>query len=207
MKINDKKYQKEYREKNKEKNRLYQAEYQKKNREKIAKVAKLLIERKEPNKKCKECGKMYFSFDTLAKFCSRDCFIKEAKSSRIGKNNPAYRNGCFCKGKKQNRNGARVLAKQRKEVVNSMIEECGHVYCQNCGTSQSLRWEIHHIVYRSEAPNHENIHNDNNLIFCCIQCHNNFHSKKKSREKIIIDRKLWNEFPRLSYLIPESKKI
>lgn len=191
---------KRYSDLNKEERAEYSRIYRIKNYETLRKKRLEKIKNSVPNIKCKECGKMYFALNTLSKFCSKECFYKDAKKSRIGKGNPAYRNGLSCNGKKKG--GDRGYSKLRKETVNAMIKECGHVYCQNCGTSQSLRWEMHHIIFRSEAPRHKNIHHKNNSLFCCIQCHNNFHSKKSLRNKIVTDRELWNEFPELLYLKP-----
>jgi DNA-directed RNA polymerase subunit RPC12/RpoP len=70
-----------------------------------------------------------------------------------------------------------------------------YVKCQHCSISNSLRRENHHLIFRSEAPKHKNIHNIRNILFVCIKCHNEFHKNNSIRKQYIIDRKLWELFP------------
>jgi len=130
---------------------------------------------------CTQCDRSFKDlFFRKTKFCGKVCRNK----SRIG-NKHGYKHG-------------HTAAMKNKK--SSVISRLGYPACENCNTSNSLRWEVHHIVYRSEAPKHENINNECNLIFLCIQCHNDFHSKKSNRDGLVKERALWKLFPELKYL-------
>ena len=45
-----------------------------------------------------------------------------------------------------------------------MIEKYWYRFCECCWINQSLRWEHHHIVFRSEKPWHEFLHNKLNIF-------------------------------------------
>mgnify|MGYP003153373668 CR=1 FL=1 len=64
--------------------------------------------------------------------------------------------------------------------------------CDNCGKTAV---DKHHCVFRSEAPGHENLNHERNLVFLCRICHNSLHEKKSRREPIIKERRLWELFP------------
>ena len=81
---------------------------------------------------------------------------------------------------------ARACAKYRKEF----IEKNSYLYCEYCGTSNSPRFETHHIYFASEKPNHPELHNCLNLCLICLKCHNNFHAHKYLRDKLIKERNL-----------------
>lgn len=162
------------------------------------------ISLKPKNKRCAVCNKLFTPYTSMSKYCSAECRIENMKSKRIqgrrwsadsierrmGKNNPSYRNGLYVRGRSKSHVGEKVFLKNIHEIKNNMIDERGHLYCQNCNTSVSLRFEGHHIVYRSEKPNHPNLHIKKNLIVLCIKCHNEFHKHKKYRNKIVEDRNL-----------------
>ena len=78
------------------------------------------------------------------------------------------------------------------------IEQFNYPLCERCGGNQRL--SIHQLVYRSEAPKHENLHNPRNFILVCQTDHNWFHDKKSNRNQIVKERKLWELFPELLYL-------
>lgn len=71
-----------------------------------------------------------------------------------------------------------------REYREGIEEDFGYFFCERCGRSDQMRYEVHHIFYRSEKPNHENLHDRKNLIMLCIGCHNYLHSHKKEREKL-----------------------
>jgi len=75
-----------------------------------------------------------------------------------------------------------------------MISEKGYIYCEECKTSKSFRFEHHHIVYRSEKPRHEFLHDPRNLITLCIKCHNYYHKHKSHRNPLVESRKLYELF-------------
>lgn len=151
-------------------------------------------------KKCKNCGKKFEPYTSLDKFCSANCRIENQKKNRSwnwtdvskinGKNNPAYRNGNYVRGRKKTSVGEKVFIKNGKEIKQSMIDNKGYIYCENCGVSSSLKFECHHIIYRSEKPLHENLHDKKNLIVLCIKCHNLFHKEKSIRNEIVKNREL-----------------
>lgn len=158
--------------------------------------------KKTGSKKCANCGKLFEPYTSLDKFCSSNCRIenqkvkrsfnwsKEKANSITGENNPAYRNGTFVRGRKKIQIGERKFIKNSKEIKQSMIDNVGYIYCQHCNTSNSLRFESHHIIFRSEKPLHEHLHSKDNLIILCIKCHNDFHRVKDKRVKIVRERGL-----------------
>jgi len=71
------------------------------------------------------------------------------------------------------------------EYIDNMIEDLGYVECEQCGITQGSNFHVHHIVYRSEAPKHKNLHHENNLILLCEGCHNWYHNKKDRRKPLV----------------------
>lgn len=180
----------------KEDKNTYHRMYYKINKEKLKKKLEDRLNKKTPNKKCKKCGKKFFSYNNISKYCSKKCFYEVAKIERLGIGNPAYRNGNYTKNNKIKYDWRETnIIKQ--EISIEMEKTNGHIFCKNCGKSNSLKWELHHIVFRSEAPKHKNLNHKKNLIFLGIGCHNIFHKDKPYREKIIKERKLWELFPDL----------
>lgn len=82
------------------------------------------------------------------------------------------------------------LVKNRKELVEAMSDRCGYLYCERCMMSGVYKFHVHHIVYRSEAPNHDMLHNKKNLIIVCNVCHDKFHSNKSIRNELLVQRGL-----------------
>jgi len=145
---------------------------------------------------CAFCDREFVTASVFnRKYCSISCFRKHTKILRLGKGNPAYRNGLRCKSIKRNRYGERGLTKVRTRIIKKMLKEKGYIYCEYCNTSNSLRWEMHHIIYRSEAPKHKNLHHRKNGILLCIKCHNILHKDKSLRDSLIEERKLYLLFP------------
>ena len=87
--------------------------------------------------------------------------------------------------------------KSAQKVINKVIEKHGYICCEKCGVSSGTMFHTHHIVYRSEAGKHENLHDPRNLILVDDKCHRWFHSKKSNRDDIIKERKLWELFPKI----------
>ena len=154
------------------------------------------------NKNCKFCKKSFKPYTTISKFCSAKCMVDNQKSKRsfnwgkekckniTGKNNPAYRNGNYCRSTKKTDIGQKEFIRNAKELKQKIVDEHGYIHCQDCGINNSLRFETHHIVFRSEKPLHENLHKKENLIVLCIKCHNEYHKKKGKRNKLVEDRGL-----------------
>lgn len=140
------------------------------------------------SKNCAECKTDFDARANRTKYCSRLCYFKAQKILRVGVGNPAYRNGSRTGGKT-------VTAKHlgaTKKYGKKFVEEHGYKYCEECRTNTSLRFETHHIIFASEKPRHEHLHNERNLILVCIQCHNNFHSgkTKEKRAHLVSQRNL-----------------
>lgn len=135
-------------------------------------------------KKCPECGKMYFlgKHTSATTVCSRECYSVRRTRLYKEKDHPCYKNG------KSVDRGSVACGKYRKKLVT----ERGYPFCEHCGVNQSIRFEVHHIVFRSEKPRHKNLHDNYNLIHVCIECHNMFHSAdgKEARQYLIESRKL-----------------
>lgn len=158
--------------------------------------------KKPKTKICKHCNSEFTPYTSLNKFCSANCRINHKKSKRIknwseekcnnikGENNPAYRNGYYCMSKKKKSDGERRYIRNSKELKNHIIENSGYIKCENCNTSKSIKYETHHIIFRSEKPNHKNLHDLDNLILLCIECHNKFHKNKGLRNRIVVKREL-----------------
>lgn len=160
--------------------------------------------KKRVMKPCKTCGKHFLQRTSMQGYCSNKCLGKKLSGDRQGRNNPAYRNGTRTGGKPVDVWKQRTFQKNADFIRKQMVDKFGFLSCQVCGTSNTLRWEVHHVVYRSEAPRHANLHSIDNLLICCIQCHNDLHSNKKLRRKIVSDRKLWQSFPEILSLQNEA---
>ncbi len=87
------------------------------------------------------------------------------------------------------------LKTSHKALKQKQIDNEGFLFCEICKNTNQL--SIHHIVFRGEAPLHDNLHHPNNLIMLCGECHSGFHQKKESRENLVLDRKLWELFPKI----------
>lgn len=159
------------------------------------------ISKKPKIKVCKNCNKEYNPYTSITKFCSANCRVENIKKKRKfnwnndsvekrkGIKNPAYVNGDRLQNKKIDSTGLRLFEKNRKEYINEMINEFGYTYCQKCKETNK-KLEAHHIIYRSEKPKHQNLHDKINIILVCVKCHNWFHKKKGNRNDIVNERNL-----------------
>lgn len=86
-------------------------------------------------------------------------------------------------------NKLRQYNKNRLELHEEMYDLHGFYFCQNCGRS-GVGLECHHLIFRSEKPNHEHINHKKNLIIVCRKCHDKFHGNKGARNKIVESRGL-----------------
>lgn len=158
------------------------------------------------SKQCQCCTKEFTPYTSLDKFCSANCRVENQKSKRsrrwnaestskiLGANNPAYRNGMYSRGTKKVSNGEKLFLRTRNLMREKMINDFGYIFCERCGTTTSYQFEMHHIIYRSEKPNHEHLHNKLNLINLCIECHNWYHKAKANRNELVEERKLYELF-------------
>lgn len=82
-------------------------------------------------------------------------------------------------------------SENRSELINEMMDKYGYLYCQKCGQNHcGFKFETHHIVFRSEAPDHPMLHSKRNLIIVGSDCHRDFHRDKSNRNKLVVDRDL-----------------
>jgi len=102
----------------------------------------------------------------------------------------SYKDGKHCDRGRHTRECARYREEFR--------EKNGYLFCELClvNINGTPRFETHHIVYASEAPKHEYLHDNRNLILLCTNCHRWLHTKKSNRESIMKRRglkKLFNK--------------
>lgn len=156
--------------------------------------------KKPKTKKCKFCSTEFKPYTSLDKFCSALCRVENEKSGRsrrwnekstllrYGKNNPAYKHGLSPKIGKRDSVGRREYLKRRNQFWKDFEEKNGSLYCEECGKTGRL--ETHHVIYRSEKPRHIHLHDPKNFMLLCVKCHNDYHSDKSKRNKIVEERKL-----------------
>lgn len=99
--------------------------------------------------------------------------------------------------------------RNRQKIIDEQMDNFGYHFCQHCQKSRGVfKFEVHHIIFRSEAPKHDHLHNVRNLIILCNSCHNgggdSFHNRKNKRDYLIKDRKLYELF---TWLNPTLKEI
>lgn len=81
--------------------------------------------------------------------------------------------------------------KERQKLIDTHLETYGYLFCHRCKkNSCGFKFEIHHIIYRSEAPKHENLHNTKNLIILGTDCHKWYHESKSRRDHLVKSRGL-----------------
>ncbi len=178
-----------YSEEWKNKRSVYAKRYYEKYKEKII----LKVKNFKPYKHiCNNCLIEFNSWHKNTRYCSSKCNYIKSKELRIWELNPSYRNWMY--SKLSNINKMRVWQEIFKKVCkildDDILNKFWYLYCQNCWTSNSLRFEHHHIIYRSEKPKHEELHNIKNIILVCIKCHNYFHKSKWNRNDIVKERNL-----------------
>jgi hypothetical protein len=157
-------------------------------------------------KVCKCCNKEFTPYTSLDKFCSANCRIENMKSKRTrrwskestekrnGKNNPSFKSGMYSRSNSRTDEGQKEYLRNRNKLRSEMILNYGYLFCERCKTNETYQWEMHHLVYRSEKPYHENLHDKRNLINLCMKCHNWFHKNKSNRNDIVEERKLYELF-------------
>lgn len=147
---------------------------------------------------CKKCWKEFLWYSKKLIYCSDECENINLSINRLWINNPSYRNWFYTSNDRTLHNYKnRLFENNCKLLDNKMLNDKWYLYCENCWVSNSLRFEHHHIIYRSEKPKHEHLHDINNIILLCIKCHNEFHKCKWIRNDLVKKRKLnllfWND--------------
>jgi len=153
---------------------------------KLNKQLQIIRNKKEINRICKICGKEFIGKKWyIGKNICKECRFKKLSKDRKGKNNPAYTFGLRINANYSGKH-LRACKKYRK----AFLEKYGYLFCEYCKINQALKFEVHHIVWASEAPKHPQLHNPKNLILLCIKCHNQFHKHKEMRLKLVEERGL-----------------
>ncbi len=184
------------RTKDKDYMKKYNDKYYKENREKIFKQQ----ESYKPNRfECLTCDKEFFVARKKAKFCSEKCKWINFSKTRFWKNSHSYVHWMTISKEWRRIYNYKVntFIKTCKELDERLINEKWYIYCEECWTTNTLRFEHHHLVYRSEKPKHKHLHDIRNIFMCCIKCHNQFHKDKSKRNDIVRERELhllfWND--------------
>jgi len=142
-------------------------------------------------KNCKECWKEFKTYSNNILLCWKGCQIIWLKRDRMWENNPAYRNWVYKKWWEKiniHQFKEKTFTKVCKEMNEEMMNKYWYRFCEYCWINNSLRWEHHHIVFRSEKPRHEFLHDKKNIIHVCIKCHNQFHKNKSIRDNLVKER-------------------
>ena len=80
--------------------------------------------------------------------------------------------------------------KENSQILyDNIFYEKGYLFCEICKANKGID-PPHHIIWRSEKPNHPELHELSNLILLCRNCHNEFHDKKGKRNKLVLSRQL-----------------
>lgn len=141
--------------------------------------------------KCVYCSNEFKSYNKSKVVCSDKWYRERMSVNRLWEKNPAYRNWVYTKWWDKvniHQFKERSFTKICKVMNNEMLEKYWYRFCECCWINQSLRWEHHHIVFRSEKPRHEHLHDRVNIINLCIKCHNEFHKNKSKRDPLMIER-------------------
>jgi hypothetical protein len=147
-------------------------------------------------KKCVICRNEFNSYNSLDKCCSVGCQIeyqiqnpvkqkprKPIKRVTIKKSSSTRQN-------KKSKADQLLFEKNVAEIKQGMIDKVGYIYCECCHKSNALRFEGHHIVFRSEKPKHPNLNDKENILITADDCHVEFHKNKGKRNNIVKQRKL-----------------
>ncbi len=147
-------------------------------------------------KKCSNpnCDYTFVQFKTTDKYCSVDCaklFYKPLKRTPLLKKPYVLKKTPLNKKPSSSKKKFEAqFSKMKLSIVEKVIKETGGIKCEKCFTNKSIQFSTHHIVFRSEKPNHSELNNIKNLIYLCYECHNSFHNDKKSRNYLIKERDL-----------------
>ena len=114
-----------------------------------------------------------------------------------GKKNNNYKTGLYSGENFKGKGISRQAEKASKEYKQEIFDKKGYLYCEDCLRSNSLRFEVHHIVFRSEAPRHPKLNSKENLILLCRKCHCAYHNQKDLRKKLVEKRNLKTLFNNL----------
>lgn len=89
---------------------------------------------------------------------------------------------------------SKKYARNKEKMRRDKLDEFGYWFCDKCKMNNAYQMQIHHIVFRSEKPQHKHLHDRKNLIDLCQKCHMDFHDDKSSRNYLIEERGLLELF-------------
>lgn len=145
-------------------------------------------------KKCKECWTEFVQLNTIQKYCSYQCTSKNSKSPKpivykpkIIK--PKKEKSDMVSSRKRVKTDWWSFAYNSSKIAKDQKKKYWYTFCEVCIRSD-LPQETHHLVYRSEVPNHTHLNNIRNLIRVCKCCHDKFHEYKPMRLQYIESRGL-----------------
>jgi hypothetical protein len=133
-------------------------------------------------KHCKTCGKEFRQYRSVDKYCSALCQKSDAKPKKLSSQSL------------RTIDANRLFLRNKSALKNKQIIFTGYNYCENCGLKNPYFLDAHHIVFRSERPNHANLHDKINIILLCRPCHDQFHAIKETRNPILEQRNLKSIF-------------
>lgn len=142
---------------------------------------------------CKICWSEFFPNTNTQETCkNKDC------RSKFSIQKKKIRNSELLKIRRKKDIAKRKVEWQKTDIIKrsifwDMIHEKWYTYCEEC-LKKSTSLELHHIVKRSEVPNHPKKHSKINSLILCRSCHELYHKDSKIRNKLIISRKLWEYF-------------
>ncbi len=138
--------------------------------------------------KCRMCYKdfQFVARSSVAKrkYCG-ECTNKAKSEKKKKAKNPNWRGGVN-------------FSKAYYEHLEDIGYDTSEQGCERCSRTDQPRYEVHHIVYRSECRNHPEKHNIRNLIYLCAKCHNWYHQDKKRRATLLEARKLYELFEHIN---------
>jgi len=78
-----------------------------------------------------------------------------------------------------------------KAFERELYEETnGYNICQHCSRSNMFAYSTHHLIKKSQKKNHPELHNKDNLIFLCNECHEEAERSAEWNYKYIKERNL-----------------
>lgn len=133
-------------------------------------------------KNCRVCGIEFKQYKSTDKYCSFSCQSKDAKPKKVSSQ------------VLRRIDGMKLFLRNKSALKMEQIKSKGYNYCEQCGLKNPYFLDAHHIVFRSERPNHANLHDKINIILLCRLCHDQFHAIKETRNPILEQRNLKSIF-------------
>ena len=160
-----------------------------------------MIKRKLKKCAAEHCDNSFLPFKTTDKFCSANCAYPSYKPLKRTPLKPSTKPiPQFSKKSIKFENEFNSIKKKLKEHI---VKQYGKLCCEKCFTQHTISFSVHHIVFRSEKPNHEHLNHPKNLIHLCYKCHASFHLNKKTRNYLIEERALFDLFGNEIWGYPE----